>query len=384
MFLSLQKTNNSSAKIKQFMNTSKKNIIIVFNNLNIGGIETKIIDICRYYSKQKNLQVTLFLKSKTGPLLRQLPTNLSILNPCITDKYKIKTLLFPLWIAYALKKINPNLIIAFGNYSAISTIIGKIISFSKTNIVISEDSSIIQQLKSDTFSYIRTQIVKALYGFSNSLIVLSKSGKNNLLKIIPSQQSKINILENWLPLTYPTTSKKQIRDIDILFLGRFEPQKNPLKFLDISKRLIMKNPKIKIVVVGYGTLKDKMEKYISVHKLNSNICIHQQTTESYKYFERAKIFLLSSDHEGFPLTILESTASGSLPICVNLEEVREYFNFEPKLILYNTNNEAVKNINYFLNNRSKLIQLSAYYQHKTINSQKSNFKKTTNFLNKYL
>jgi glycosyltransferase involved in cell wall biosynthesis len=364
-------------------NLSKK-IVIIFNNLNIGGIETKIVDICKYYSRQKKIKVYLYLKTLTGPNLKLISPSITIIEPKIFKLLKLRTILFPFWLALNFKSVNPDLILAFGNYSAISASIGKIFSFVKSNLIISEDSSVIQQLKSDSFSFFRTQMVKFFYRFSNSLIVLSQSGKNHLLQLVPSQKSKIAILENWLPLSYPKSQKTQNRNIDILFLGRFEPQKNPLKFLDISKSLISKKPNLKVVVVGYGSLKNEIKKYITTYKLNSNIILRPQTTKAYKYFERSKIFLLSSEHEGFPLTILESTASGSLPVCVNLPEIREYFDFKPISILYNSKNEAIKNIYSLLNNYSKLVQLSVYYQQKTINNQQKNFQKTINFLNKYL
>lgn len=366
------------------MKSKTKKIIIVFNSLKIGGIETKIVDICNYYSQKYKTKVFLYLKSFEGPNLKLIPPSVKIIEPKIPKIFKLRSLLFPLWLASNIRRVNPDLILAFGNYSAISAISAKILSCVQSNIVISEDSSITTQLKSDSFSFIRTQMVKLLYHYSNSLIVLSQSGKNNLLKIVPSQKSKIVILENWLPLSYPKINNNQNRDIDIIFLGRFEPQKNPFRFLDISKSLISINPKLKVVIVGYGSLKNKIKKYISIYKLNSNIILYPQTTKAYKYFERSKIFLLSSDHEGFPLTILESTASGSLPICVDLPEIRKYFNLQTSSLLYNTNDKAIKNIKSLLNNQIKLNQLSDYYQQKTINNQQLNFQKTINFINKHL
>jgi len=366
------------------MKTRVKKIAIVFNNLNIGGIETKIIDLCRYYSLQKNTKLFLILKSKSGPLLHQIPSKITIIHPHITDKFKIKTFLFPFWIASVLRNINPDLIIAFGNYSAISTLIGKTLASNQSKLIISEDSSIIQQLKSDTFSHLRTFLVKIFYRFSDSIIVLSASGKKNLLQLNSHLKAKITVLNNWLPLTYPKNKKTQNRDIDILFLGRFEAQKNPLEFLDISKELLVKNPNLNILMVGYGSLKKTIKKYIFNNKLSSNIHLHPKTTIAFKYFQDSKIFLLTSVHEGFPLTILESTASGSLPICVNLPEIREYFDTQSETILYNKKIEAVKNINYLLNHPPVLKQLSAYYQQKTLNSQQQNFQKTIDHINLYL
>ncbi|HWS48762.1 MAG TPA: glycosyltransferase [Candidatus Methanoperedens sp.] len=366
------------------METTSKKIIIVFNNLNIGGIETKIVDISKHYSKKKNYKLTIILKTKIGPLLAKIPPNINLVHPPLTDKLKLKTLIFPFWLSCAFNKIKPNLVIAFGNYSAISAIIGKMFSFSKTKLVISEDSSIIQQLKTDSFSFLRIILVKILYPFSNSIIVLSQSGKSNLLKIKSSLKNKIAILENWLPNTYPKQISNQKRDIDILFLGRFEPQKNPLKFLKICKRLLANNPKLNISMVGYGSLTPKIKKYIFKNNLNPQVSLHPKTTKSYKYFQRSKLFLLTSRHEGFPLTLLEATASGSIPICISLKEIQNYFDFSSNYLLYNTNTKAIKNIKKLLSNSHQRKLISSYYQKKTLLNQQINFNNTVNHLSKYL
>lgn len=363
---------------------SPKKIVIVFNNLNIGGIETKIVDIAKYYSKKKDYKLTILLKTKIGPLLKKVPPNVSLIHSTQTNKFKLKTILFPFWLSQTFNKTKPNLIVAFGNYSAISAIFGKIICFSKAKLVISEDSSIIDQLKSDSFSYLRTILVKILYPLSNSIIVLSQSGKNNLLKIKSSLKNKIAILENWLPNTYPKQIPNQKRDIDILFLGRFEPQKNPIKFLKICKNLLANNPKLKISMVGYGSLTPKIKNYILKNGLSHQVSLHPKTTKSYKYFQRSKLFLLTSRHEGFPLTLLEATASGSIPICIRLKEIQNYFDFYSNSLLYNTNTKAINNIKKLLINSHQRIQISNYYQEKTLSNQKLFFINTIKHLNKFL
>lgn len=366
------------------MKNDPKKIVIVFSNLNIGGIETKIVDLCNYYSTQKNIKIFLLLKSKTGPLLPLVPKNISIKNPNITSFFKIRSLLFPFWLAGELKQINPNLIIAFGNYSAISASIGNFLSHQNKSLIISEDSSIIEQLKSDTFSFLRKILVKATYPTAAKIIVLTKVGQQKLCQLTPSLKDKIIILSNWLPLSFPTKNKIQKKDIDILFLGRFEPQKNPLKFLEVSKALIKTSPKINIAMVGYGSLKSDIQNYISKNNLSQNIDVYPATTKPYDYFQRSKILLLTSDHEGFPLTLLESTASKCLPVTRDLAEIKKYFDFQPDKILYKKSTEAAKKIKYLLKNPKTIRLLSTHYRQKTLDSQLLNFQKTVNLIYKYL
>jgi glycosyltransferase involved in cell wall biosynthesis len=363
--------------------TPYKSLIIVFNNLNLGGIENKIIDLCGYYSTQKNLRLVLLLKSKSGPLLSRLPKNIIVKSPCLTDIFKIRTILFPLWLGLNFTTLKPTLIISFGNYSAITSLIAKKLFSSPGKIIVSEDSSIQKEINLATFPNLRRFLVKLTYPWAESIITLSKAGYKNLLNLI-TRKINITTLPNWLPLSFSLIKNIPKKDIDILFLARFEPQKNPLLFLKISKLLLKKYPHLNIVMVGYGSLENKIKKYISQHKILSSIKIFSQTETPLDFFLRSKLFLMTSIHEGFPLTILESSAALSLPLCPNLKEINNYFDKENSHCIYNSVQDALKNISYLLENHQALSKISKYYQQKTLKNQYLNFQNTINYLNKFL
>jgi len=369
------------------MKNNQKSIVIVFNSLNIGGIETKIIDLCRYFSSKSNIKIYLLLKNKSGPLLNSLPDKIRILSPQSPNLFKFKAIVFPLWTINLVHKIKPNLILAFGNYCGITASLSKTFGNPSSHLIISEDSSVDIQLQSDTFSKLRTLLVRLLYPQADKIITLTSAGKEKLSKLLGKIiRSKITIVPNWLPnsciaSTSPKTSSK---NIDLLFLGRFEPQKNPLEFLEISKKLIKINPKIKIVMVGYGSLETTMKKYIINNKLSKNISILPATTDPSLYYLDSKIFLLSSIHEGFPLTLLEASAAGCLPLSHHLPETQSFFDYYPSLCQYQNPDSAVKNITRLLSNPGLRKNISHYYQQKVRKNQNSNFETTINFIKQYL
>jgi len=360
-----------------------KKLFIVFNSLDIGGIETKIIDICQYYSQQKNIKAFLLLKNRTGLLLGKLPKNVTLLSPQVTNLLKIKTAIFPFWLSLQFKKYRPNLVIAFGNYCGISSVIGKTLSASATKIIISDDSSIVEQIESDTFSNFRKYLVKITYPAADKIITLTSTGKNKLNKIIPNINNKIAILNNWLPLNFKPTNKLK-KDIDILFLGRFEPQKNPLEFLAISQKLINIFPHFKIVMIGYGSLLTQIKNYITSNHLTKNISILPATVHPEKYLNRSKILLLTSFHEGFPLTILEASASNCIPICRRLPELESYFTYQRIYTLYNNINQAVDILNDILSDTELIKDICLHYCSKAFDFQGKNFQSTISLINEHL
>jgi glycosyltransferase involved in cell wall biosynthesis len=111
---------------------------------------------------------------------------------------------------------------------------------SKSKFIVSEDSSILEEIQFDSFSKIRKYLVKITYPYADKIIVLTQSGKLKLLSLIPNSKTKIVIKKNWLPLKFSSKNFnfRSKRNIDILFIGRLEPQKNPFEFIDIINLLI--------------------------------------------------------------------------------------------------------------------------------------------------
>jgi glycosyltransferase involved in cell wall biosynthesis len=365
------------------MGSEQKKIVIVFNSLKIGGIETKIIDICNYYSRYKETTVFLLLKNKNGELLPLLPKNIIVKTPFIKNK-KLKTFFFPLWLAKQYTLIKPNLVITFGNFSSISGVLAKNICKIKTKLIISEDSSITDQIEMEKFSRLRFALLKITYPLADKIIVLTKVGKEKLSQLIPKFKSKILIIPNWLPQKFSSENNNltKKREIDALFLGRFELQKNPLLFLEIAKLLVSKDPLIKIYMVGSGSLSNKIADFIQKNKLCNNITIKGPTINPSRYLQRSKFLILSSNHEGFPLTILESLSCGCIPICRYLPEINTFLKKYSRLIIYKDISSALAKFEYLSKNQKKYKEISDYYQNKIIIQQKINFKKTINVFEK--
>ena len=60
-------------------------------------------------------------------------------------------------------------------------------------------------------------------------------------------------------------------EIDILYVGRFSREKNPLLFLQIVNELALDNNDIKAVMVGNGDLLEECRCYIKDHNIENNV-----------------------------------------------------------------------------------------------------------------
>ena len=88
-----------------------------------------------------------------------------------------------------------------------------------------------------------------------------------------------------------------------------EKQKNPYFVIDIIKEL-SKKKKIKLLWLGTGSLKDKMQKYIKEKDLSSECILLEPRNDVNEIYSAMDIFLLPSLYEGLGIVLIEAQASG--------------------------------------------------------------------------
>lgn len=140
---------------------------------------------------------------------------------------------------------------------------------------------------------------------------------------------------------------------DILFVGRIESIKNPLRFVEIVGDLVKTIPNIKAGIVGDGSQTNLVKKKIAYLNIERNIKILGFQRDPYGLMRSSKIVLSTSRSEAFGLTIVEAAMLGTPPMAPNLQGISEITK-EVGGKLYNSNAEAESEI-------IRLISNSDYY-----------------------
>jgi phosphatidyl-myo-inositol alpha-mannosyltransferase len=110
---------------------------------------------------------------------------------------------------------------------------------------------------------------------------------------------------------------RHLRDenLNILFVGRLEKRKGLGDLLRAYRSIVDRVPKSRLIIVGDGPLRGKIESYISRHRL-PNVVMAGYVPESVKprYYDSADIFCApATGAESFGIVLLEALASG-LPV----------------------------------------------------------------------
>lgn len=115
------------------------------------------------------------------------------------------------------------------------------------------------------------------------------------------------------PVRFERELNTGFHDGRLLFIGRYEKQKNPLFLVSIGQELKKDGCPFKMDLYGEGPLKDDIKKAIVKGGLEDEIQVHGKTKDPKALYLSSDLLLLVSAFEGFPLVIGEAN-SQSLPV----------------------------------------------------------------------
>src|SRR3989338_5445230 len=137
-----------------------------------------------------------------------------------------------------------------------------------------------------------------------TLEFLVKAGvPENKITYIPSIYIDLNMFK---PMNLP-------KEYDLIFIGRLEPNKGIVLLIEAAKKLKVQGFKLRILIVGDGSLKNYCESKIENWKLQDNVLLYgwaKDSQEVAKLLNQSKILVMSSFNEGGPRVVVEAMACG--------------------------------------------------------------------------
>ena len=214
---------------------------------------------------------------------------------------------------------------------------------------IHHNSSFIKTINLKTLAYnVCSRKFKKIIFVSESVsneYVFSKKIKNKQI-ILPNLIDKERILQ--LSNEYLPNER-----FDLLFLGRLESAKNPLRFLKIAEKIKEDNRFKDIIIgmVGQGSLQNACQEYVNSRKI-SNVIFVGFKDNPYPYLKASKVLCISSDFEGYGLVAEEAKLLKTVVVAHNVGGLCN--TLEKTGYLFSTEEEAVLEI-------KKLLSDVSYY-----------------------
>jgi len=166
------------------------------------------------------------------------------------------------------------------------------------------------------------------------------------------KREKISLIYNFIDteIFKPLNLKK--KDKSILFIGRFEQQKNLLNLLNALKEL----EGFTLDLIGQGPLKPQLiekAEQLSLSKRINFLGVFPND-EIPEIINRHLIFILPSQYEGNPKVLLEAMSCGVACIGSNVWGIKNIINHKENGYLCNTSSESIRDAILSVNNDEKL------------------------------
>lgn len=204
-------------------------------------------------------------------------------------------------------------------------------------------------------------LARYLKGIRAFDIVFSKSSSQKF------NCSRISVIPNGINIQpFLSSNLSKNKTFTFIAVGRLEKMKNHLWLIENFNRLKTKE-NVQLQIIGEGIVREKLEQTILNQNLQNRIFILGKKDNVYEYLNRAHCFLLPSEWEGFPISLLEAAAA-SLP-CIVTPQKAIIENFPENLLYYCELDSFIEKMDFVVQNYEE-AQLKALNFHKEV---KNNF-----------
>ncbi len=287
-------------------------ILFYIGSLGKGGAERVISNLANYLVNDNEVIIMTDLKRNSKYKLNENVTIFSLDKDDNVLKFKIFKIFNNIKrlknMNKTLNKIKPDAIISFlPNPSYRILLLKRII---KVPVII----SVRNDPNAEYNNFIKKFLVKVLYSRANGFVFQTEEARNWFSKKI---QDKSAIIPNPINPDFICEPYKGEREKTIINIGRLAQQKNQKLLIDAFYEIQKKYPDYILKIYGEGKLREKLEEQINELKLENKVFLMGIKDNIKEEIYKAGMFVLSSDFEGMPNTLMEAMALG-LP-CISTD-----------------------------------------------------------------
>ena len=299
-------------------------ILYVTTTTDLGGAEKALLDLVRTVAK--NNQVKVVSLKPLGTLSTQFKETGAQLVSCNMNGWGWNALRT---LSLEIKSFQPDIIHAilfrgmeftrFSNWkNAIPLITTPHFDLSKKNFILRGIDRILRRRDFCTIAESKStyQYLLAAQKYPKEHVLLINNAPEEG-KFFPDIQARQRMRQ-----TYKFTEKQPV----FISVARLEKEKNPLLLLRAFLTIFQKNKEVRLVLVGQGSLKDDLMAFIKEKKLQNAVFLVGEQNNINDWLNMADVFVLPSEEESLPLSLLEALQTGKPCIVSNVGDMVSWVN----------------------------------------------------------
>lgn len=322
------------------MNRLKKKLLLVNNNLAIGGVQKSLVNLINCI--KDDFDITLYLFSYSGDYMKDIPAQVTIMEapPLIKILGLSQSQSRKLGLSYYLIRAACVLYTKLkNNHLPISLLLLAQNKLTKYDVAVSflhsgNEKSLyggcnefvlkrvaakqkIAFIHCDFLSYGGNTVRnRENYRHFDKVAAVSNSCKEAFLEAVPEMKEKAFTVYNvhdYLMYNHLSSLEPFQYELDytnIVTVARLSPEKGIIRFIQVMKRLVQENKRIRWHLIGDGALKEKIEAELEENTLTSYVRLYGNQDNPYRFLKNADLFLLPSFHEAAPMVYEEAKYLG--------------------------------------------------------------------------
>jgi glycosyltransferase involved in cell wall biosynthesis len=208
------------------------------------------------------------------------------------------------------------------------------------------------QFHGDTYTFRSASGIQGLFRvglsrvgihFADSIRIVSKFQADEIIRFSP--RSEIKLVLAPIPVDFSRVARVSILNkFDIAFIGRLHSERGILELIAILSKLLTEKPGIRVVIVGDGPLRKKIESDLAPWISDSTVSIlgFLSGEEIRKIYASSRLLISTAPQEGYGLTLREAALSRVRVIAHESKGVVEAQEFFPAGIeTYSSIDEAI-------------------------------------------
>lgn len=302
----------------------KKTYAILTVSLSFGGAERVISVLLEEYAKRGMKTILIMLGHDKFYKIPSSTKLICLSNLSGSEHPIIKLFYLPIWalrLVKIIKKYNLKAIQSHLYPANLVNILGKL--FGAKHKVFIANRGVLDRFKNEgILRQISVSLIKLLYPFADGFVVLSQVMKEDFVQNIKIK-SKIHVINN--PYDFDSISKQKLESFSnnefvpvpnkkyIISVGRLIETKNPILLIKAFALVANIYADVELIICGKGNLEKECVKLTNEINYESRIHFLGVVSNPFKYMKASSMFILTSNFEGFPNSLVEALAC-KLPV----------------------------------------------------------------------
>jgi glycosyltransferase involved in cell wall biosynthesis len=294
-----------------------------YRELDQGGIQRMLIDCANYFAV-KGYDVSVILMKPSGAYHDLLDKDIKVIYFESIQQVKLYRS-----FSNILKREKFDVLYSATPALNIFTIATKLLSGTKTKMVISEHNNTLVFFKNMKFTLSKLTYlsIPLLYRFADAIVAVSEGLGKSLHKIALIPENKITVIHN--PAYSPILESQLKLEVDhewfhnseiplLITVGRLTEAKNHKLLLDAMSLLVQSQP-ARLIIIGEGHLRQDLTDQIERLNLTEYVRLVGFKLNPVSWIHRSDLFVLSSDYEGFGIVLVEALAAGTTVVSTDCD-----------------------------------------------------------------